>query len=55
MNAIESTFAIKKEADFKLRAEFNVFCAIDDLAHVAYAENFCQYKKGNIICFAYKS
>uniref|UniRef100_A0A0R3RVR8 Ground-like domain-containing protein n=1 Tax=Elaeophora elaphi TaxID=1147741 RepID=A0A0R3RVR8_9BILA len=53
-NATESTFAIKKTADSKLGAKFNVFCAMNDLAHVAYAENFCQHKKGNIICFAYK-
>ncbi|VIO99489.1 Uncharacterized protein BM_BM1062 [Brugia malayi] len=53
-NATESTFAIKKAADSMLGAEFNVFCAMNDLTHVAYAENFCQHKKGNVICFAYK-
>uniref|UniRef100_A0A1I8ECX9 Ground-like domain-containing protein n=2 Tax=Wuchereria bancrofti TaxID=6293 RepID=A0A1I8ECX9_WUCBA len=53
-NATESTFAIKKATDSMLGAEFNVFCAMNDLTHVAHAENFCQYKKGNVICFAYK-
>ncbi|KAM3716435.1 Protein angel [Dirofilaria immitis] len=46
-NVTESTIAIKKAADSMLQAEFNVFCAINDLTHVAHAEHFCQYKKDN--------
>uniref|UniRef100_A0A8R1TXH6 Ground-like domain-containing protein n=1 Tax=Onchocerca volvulus TaxID=6282 RepID=A0A8R1TXH6_ONCVO len=53
-NATEAAFAIKKEADSKLKAQFSVFCAMNDLIYVAHAGNFCQYKKGDIICFAYK-
>ncbi|VDO44750.1 unnamed protein product [Onchocerca flexuosa] len=53
-NATVSAFAIKKEADSKLKVQFSVFCAMDDLIYVAQARSFCQYKKGNIICFAYK-
>lgn len=55
MNATESTFAIKEAADSELGAEFNVFCAKNDLTHVVYTESFCQYKKGNVMCFVYKS
>uniref|UniRef100_A0A8R1Y050 Ground-like domain-containing protein n=1 Tax=Onchocerca volvulus TaxID=6282 RepID=A0A8R1Y050_ONCVO len=54
-NATEAAFAIKKEADSELKAKFSVFCAMNDLIYVAHAESFCQHKKGDIICFAYKS
>ncbi|MCP9257075.1 hypothetical protein DINM_000314 [Dirofilaria immitis] len=48
-NVTESTIAIKKAADSMLQAEFNVFCAINDLTHVAHAEHFLPKEKVEIV------
>lgn len=53
-DASTSRRKIKNVIENELKSKFSVMCATGEFSYSAYTESFCQVRKKNLTCYAFK-